>query len=218
MNLLRSRLLAPPPPSTPAPPGALRIAHRGGLAHGPENSLAAIRAAARLGADAVELDVRHRDGRLICAHDPGQEGPLAADALALALDLGLRVELDLKSRGFGPAVQQVAEVVDALGAHERTWVSTFQPLTAWRLRHADPRLVVGWAVASSAVERLPLWMGWVRWLGVQVIAPHKGLVDPVRLAAWHALGLTVETWCVDAENQEVWLEQGVSVVLDSLEA
>jgi hypothetical protein len=50
----------PAPPAPPPPIEGALIAHRGGRAHGPDNSLAAISAAAARGADAVELD---SDGR-----------------------------------------------------------------------------------------------------------------------------------------------------------
>lgn len=46
------------------------IAHRGASAHAPENTLAAFRTAARMGADLIELDVRQtRDGHLVVVHD-----------------------------------------------------------------------------------------------------------------------------------------------------
>ena len=48
----------------------LRIGHRGAAAHAADNSLAGIDAAARLGADAVEIDVqRTRDGIAVATHD-----------------------------------------------------------------------------------------------------------------------------------------------------
>ena len=145
------------------------------------------------------------------------EGALAVDAVALALDLGLRVELDLKSHGLDPAVGRVAELLDGLDAHARTWVTTFHPIAAWRLRHADRRLVVGWSIARSRVERLPLWTGWAMWLGVQVLAPHHGLLDAARLTHWRSLGLTVETWGLATEDAQTWLDQDVSVVIDALD-
>ncbi len=47
------------------------IAHRGASARAPENTLAAVRLAAELGADGVEVDVRvTRDGKLAVIHDP----------------------------------------------------------------------------------------------------------------------------------------------------
>ncbi|HZZ84961.1 MAG TPA: glycerophosphodiester phosphodiesterase [Anaeromyxobacteraceae bacterium] len=51
-------------------PGPWLVAHRGGSALAPENTLPAFEAAARLGADAFELDVRlTRDGVLVVFHD-----------------------------------------------------------------------------------------------------------------------------------------------------
>lgn len=48
----------------------LNIAHRGARAFAPENTLPAIRAAQRLGANVVELDVQmSRDGELVVFHD-----------------------------------------------------------------------------------------------------------------------------------------------------
>lgn len=48
----------------------LIIAHRGFSGRYPENTIAAVRAAIRLGVDAVEIDVQQtRDGRLIVFHD-----------------------------------------------------------------------------------------------------------------------------------------------------
>lgn len=45
-------------------------AHRGGAAYAPENTMAAVRNAVRLGVDEVELDVQlSKDGRLVVLHD-----------------------------------------------------------------------------------------------------------------------------------------------------
>lgn len=46
------------------------IAHRGGAARAPENTIAALAGAAALGADAIELDVHlSRDGEVVVVHD-----------------------------------------------------------------------------------------------------------------------------------------------------
>ena len=59
----------------PADYRPLRIGHRGAAAHAPDNSLAGIDAAARLGADAVEIDVQlTRDGISVAAHDLALRG------------------------------------------------------------------------------------------------------------------------------------------------
>src|SRR5688500_13615694 len=64
-------VLCPPAGSTRVSgPAVLAIAHRGARARAPENTLAAVREAAALGADAVEVDVqRTRDGALVLVHD-----------------------------------------------------------------------------------------------------------------------------------------------------
>jgi glycerophosphoryl diester phosphodiesterase len=59
-----------PSPTEPLWPSQV-TAHRGASAHAPENTLAAVRRALGLGADAVECDVhRTRDGELVVIHDP----------------------------------------------------------------------------------------------------------------------------------------------------
>jgi glycerophosphoryl diester phosphodiesterase len=61
------------------------IAHRGDSLHAPEQTIAAFRRAAALGADMIEADVRRtRDGRLVLLHDASVDrttnggGPVAA--------------------------------------------------------------------------------------------------------------------------------------------
>lgn len=50
--------------------GPIVVAHRGDRVHHPENTLAAFRAAAEIGAPMQEFDVRvTRDGALVCIHD-----------------------------------------------------------------------------------------------------------------------------------------------------
>ena len=81
----------------------VRVGHRGAAALAPENSLAAIEAAAARGVDAVELDVlRGRDGGLLLAHGPEAppDAPALDDALALVARLGLAVQLDVKVPGI----------------------------------------------------------------------------------------------------------------------
>ncbi len=70
--------------------GRLMVAaHRGHHAHLPENSIAGLRSAARLGVDFVEIDVRHTaDGALVLMHDSDvdrtTDGTGAVDGLTLA--------------------------------------------------------------------------------------------------------------------------------------
>ncbi|MBP2238347.1 glycerophosphoryl diester phosphodiesterase [Sinorhizobium kostiense] len=76
----------------------LIVAHRGGAALAAENTLAAFEAAATIGADAIETDVRMtRDGALVCLHD--------ADLQRLCGDPRAVAELDLATlQGLLPTV------------------------------------------------------------------------------------------------------------------
>ncbi len=99
------------------PSGVVRVAHRGGAALAPENTLQAITAAAGVGIDAVELDVlRGGDGALVLAHGPSvpADAPLLADALDLVRSLGIAVQIDVKVPG------NEAAIVEALHRHGLT--------------------------------------------------------------------------------------------------
>lgn len=138
------------------PPGqrrVLRIAHRGASAHAAENSLGAIRVAAELGADFVEIDIRTtaddvpvviHDGSLKRTHGIDADvsdltlndlrgltatggGILSFDeAVKLCRELGLGLYLDIKRLTSGGARSMFA----ALDAHhfmKRTIFGAFRP-------------------------------------------------------------------------------------------
>lgn len=103
----------------------LFFAHRGGAGLAPENTLVAFEQGLRLGADALELDVRvTRDGELVVLHDATLDrttdgtGPLAAQALAevVALDAGYRFTADggrtFPYRGAGIRVPTLRAVIE----------------------------------------------------------------------------------------------------------
>ena len=78
------------------------IAHRGGSALAPENTLAALRNAVRLGADFVEIDVRAtRDGRLVLMHDGSVDRTTDGTGKVAELDYATIRPLDAGS-SFGP--------------------------------------------------------------------------------------------------------------------
>ncbi len=81
------------------PGGVEVVAHRGASADEPEHTLAAYRQAVRLGADAVECDVRMtRDGALVCVHDRRIDRTSTGRGVISALDLA-----DLERFEFGRA-------------------------------------------------------------------------------------------------------------------
>ncbi len=105
-------------------PGPWLIAHRGGGGLAPENTLAAFDLAVRLGADALEIDVRRtRDGAVVVFHDDetsrltGQPGTIEARTLeeVRTLDAGFSFSPDggatFPFRGDGLAVPTLAELL-----------------------------------------------------------------------------------------------------------
>jgi len=108
-------------------PGVQVIAHRGGAALRPENTLAAFQHAAQLGADVLEMDLRvSADGAIVVMHDATVErttdGAGAVATLSLAelkrLDAGYRWSSDggatFAYRGRGVRVPVLEEVFKLL--------------------------------------------------------------------------------------------------------
>ncbi len=102
------------------PPLPDLIAHRGALLHAPENTLAALRAAARLGATWVEIDVqRSRDGRLFLLHDETLDRTTDGRGLAASRAWNELAALDAGG-WFAPgfAGERLATLQDALAVCE----------------------------------------------------------------------------------------------------
>ncbi len=138
------------PFSSPVP-----IAHRG--AHDfdhPENSLAALERAIRLGAPAVEFDVWNRpDGALVVSHEPGD---LPAPPVEPFLDLvaGSDVLLNLDWKGTGKE-ELVARLLDERGLVERTIVSSEEAAALALLKRALPGVTTGLSVETGGIPALP---------------------------------------------------------------
>ncbi len=105
-------------------PGPYLMAHRGGARIWPENTLPAFDGAVRLGADAIELDVRlTADGEVVVFHDEitervaGEAGSVEGRSLAelRRLDAGRNFTTDggrsFPWRGRGLAVPTLSEVL-----------------------------------------------------------------------------------------------------------
>src|SRR5262245_4636703 len=140
----------------------LVLAHRGANRVEPENTVAAMATALRLGADGVELDVhRSADGVLVVRHDAATpEGPLGvltADQirtllpdvppLAEVLDVcrGTLVNVEVKDPDPRAADALVALLFEraASRAGDDVVVSSFDLPTIDRVRAAEPDLPVG---------------------------------------------------------------------------
>lgn len=241
---MRLSLTAPRPGTAPAARALTRtldIAHRGASVAAPENTLAAVRAAATLGADMVEVDVRRtRDGALVLVHDAtlarttdaarvlpsrgpwrvgdltlaevrrldagsahsavhaGEAVPTLADVLDLAGDLGLGVQVELKSPSTYPGI------VGDLLAELRAWVvrgvgrrvppvvvQSFDVVAMKELAARAPHVRVG-VLGTPPPSHLPVLAGWAHQVNPRHVTVDRAYVDRV-----HAVGLECLVWTVD---------------------
>jgi glycerophosphoryl diester phosphodiesterase len=200
----------------------LVIAHRGAARAERENTLAAFEAAARLGADWVELDVRRTpDGALAVHHDAevaglgplcrldGTERPPWLPELPAALDVcgdaGLGVNIEVKnlagdldydeSESLATAVAAMLMRRDRGGAGDRVLVSSFSLATVDRVRAVDAAIPTGLLTLPGLDQLGAIETAAVR--GHVALHPHDLAVTPELIAAAHDGGLLVNVWTVD---------------------
>lgn len=191
------------------------IAHRGASRERPENSLAAFRRAAELGADGCEFDLHlHADGIILVHHDALPLGapvpkriPTLAETLALHGELGLAAYAELKGPGCAPGTVAALAAANVRGA-----VHSFdhrQIAEAQRLAPLVPRgvLEVSYPVdrlhALRAVGGRDLWRQWP-FIDEDLVAEAKQ--SGCRIVAWtvndaHEMerlaGIGVDALCTD---------------------
>lgn len=186
------------------------FAHRGASAVEPENTVAAFRRAADMGADGVELDVRlgpWREGRnrLLVHHDvdPRPGAPTLAEALDACA--GMTVNIEIKNLqgdpDFDPDETLASEVVALLherGRNDDVLVSSFNLSAINRVRRLDDAIATGFLVvvspdddlAGRVVERC-------RRHGHAALHPHHIGVTPRLVELCRMAGIAVNTWTVD---------------------
>ncbi len=203
------------------------IAHRGASGHEVENSLAAFRAAAAEGADAVELDVYSTaDGAFVIHHEEqigghalpqtslrelrgfrlanGEPLPTLEEALA-AIVPRLIACVEIKSLARD-AEERLLETIEATGAVSRVMVHSFDHRVIRRLGARRPGIRRGIAAASYPVypvRALEDADATIRW-------QHAGYVDPELVARMHAAGMQLFVWTVNEPAELTrFLEMGV---------
>jgi glycerophosphoryl diester phosphodiesterase len=194
------------------------VAHRGDPYRVRENTIDSLRSALRLGADAVEIDVRlTRDGLPVLLHDDTLkrlwelERPLRSlssdevrgltaggvPTLAEALDAtgDSRLMVDLPGGPDAAAVRRIVDVVREYGAQERVYYSAGAPAML-AVRAADPAAEIALTWASLAPPR-PVLLEAVRprWLNYRFT-----LVDRALTAHVHRGGHLLSVWTPDTRR------------------
>ncbi len=192
----------------------LVIAHRGASAVEVENSIAAFRAAGRLGADGVELDIHATaDGALVVHHDAriagefipaskaaairskrllnGEPPPLLEEALA-AIDSRLRVYVEVKTLPPSSDARLLA-VLDEGPNPSGYAVHGFDHRILARLGRLRPSLPRGVLSVSYPVRPLATLQD----AGASAFWQDRELVDAELAATLHGAGAQLIVWTVD---------------------
>jgi glycerophosphoryl diester phosphodiesterase len=198
----------------------LLLGHRGVRGERPENTLPAFQLAFESGLDGLECDLqRTRDGELILFHDFEIQGkkvntleypqlksidpriPKVSELLDLAKQYpGTLLNLELKSESLSTdgLERDTLNLVQRYGLADRVIVSSFNPVSLWRVRLLDPTIRTG-LLYSPDLPRF-LRTGFLAgWLHVDALHPYFEQVTPEMLRKAHRRGLMVNTWTVNDE-------------------
>ena len=199
------------------------IAHRGASRAEPENTVAAFRRAASMGADMVELDVRRSaDGLLMVHHDAhlpdgravaataAAEMPRSVPTLDAALDAcaGMTVDIEIKNdegeSGFDPARRLSDDVVSLVlrrGDADRILVSSFDLASLERVRAVTADVATGYLVDAPSEGVVELLVQG----GHQALHPSWETVDAAFIRGCHQAGIAVNVWTLDDPDAMVRL-------------
>ena len=197
----------------------LITAHAACKGHAPENTIAGVRAALSLGADAIEVDVRcTRDGVPVLLHDAtvdrttDGQGEIAAlslrQARRLAAGDGERIPtlrevlaevagrallvLEVKPAGID---EEVLAVVCRGRALDWCAVHSFQPQVVERFRSASGgRMPCSLLTDGRQVVDWGQLFAFALSLGAQGVAVYHGAVTPELVRGAHLRELRVSTW------------------------
>jgi glycerophosphoryl diester phosphodiesterase len=212
------------------------LAHRGASKAERENTVAAFRRAASMGANAAELDVRRTsdgvlvvhhnpdlvDGRLICA-TPARDLPVGVPTLDEALDAcaPMWVNVEIKNDPGEPDFDPSDTIADATVAclqrrpeGSGSWlISSFRRETIDRCRHVDSTIATAWLTPGIDAAQVDSVLADLVSSGHSALHPWVGLLTKELVDACHRHGLAVNTWTCDDPERMVelasWSVDGV---------
>ena len=204
------------------------VAHRGDWMGGRENTLPAVGAAVRAGADVVEIDVKTTaDGEVVVLHDDTLERlwgdprsitdcrdadlaslseefqiPTLDATLALIGGTGTALMIDMDADRWAEPARRVVERAignGVLTAPEVVWCG--RPSSLQVIRDADPqaRIVLSWDERDGG-GAMPTDQQ-VEALRPEAVNPHKPMITTETLAWAERRGLALCCWTVDTEDE-----------------
>lgn len=211
----------------------LVFGHRGASSVERENTIAAFEAAARLGADGVELDVRRTaDGAMVVHHDaalPDGRVIVEVPAVALPSDVptlrdaliaceGMHVNIEIKNVPIDPdydpteaVAAHVVDLVQEMDLREQVIVSSFGLAAIDAVRTLDPSVPTGWLTLASYDQLRALDTAVEH--GHTALHPFFSTVTDELVTAAHGTGVAVNTWTVD---DPVEMERLAALGVDAL--
>lgn len=135
------------------------------------------------------------------------------DAVGHLLLMNIEIKSpDLRDTGLEDAV---VRIVEDNGLLERVVISSFNPLSLWRVRRLNPSIPLGLLYAPD----LPVGLrhAWARHvLSLAALHPYYTLVDPMYLRWARKRGYRVNTWTVD-DPGDMWrlARMGVDVIISN---
>jgi len=201
----------------------LVISHAACGGHAPENTLAGIRAALRVGADAIEIDVQaSSDGVPVLMHDltvdrsTNGRGAVASmtleqlraldaggepvstldEVLALTIGRALLV-IEIKQPGVE---EEIAGVIKTRNALNDAMIWSFFPLVLESMRRVEPRLPRALLIAPQSLPEWPQLREQAVSMGLQGVSVfHLGTSEQIVFEAQRS-GLALYVWTADLES------------------
>ncbi len=201
----------------------LIISHAACVGPAPENTLAGIRAALQIGADAIEIDVQaSADGVPVLMHDltldrttngsgdiasltleqlqaldaGGEPVPTFAQALEMTRGRALLVA-EIKRPGCERAL---AEVIRAAEAVADVMVWSFLPPALEAMRQAEPRVPSALLIAPQSMVNWPSMQDLALRLDLQAVSVFHLNLDAGIIAQSRRRGLGIYAWTADTER------------------
>jgi glycerophosphoryl diester phosphodiesterase len=126
-----------------------------------------------------------------------------------------RVNVEIKSESWtgGDAIEPLVAMIQARNLYDQVIVSSFNPITLVKLRHADPKIAIGLLLEEDLPPHLRFaWFTPI--LQPQALHPAFGMVDAAFMAWARGRGCVVNVWTVnDAGEARRLIALGVDALI-----